>query len=156
MGLVCLFQITCFRLFLLTLPDIFHVFLLKVATGIANLSDLRSIHGALVTYKNILLRLYDSHFGSNLRVIDHLLMEDFSQLDNLYTELDTAVGQLISDYSVMEGYSNTADEVKEKLGQNSREVEELRDLYRFVTVTRCACTMLVFVCFTASQFVRNY
>lgn len=83
-------------------------------------------------------------------------MEDFSQLDNLYTELDTAVGQLISDYSVMEGYSNTADEVKEKLGQNSREVEELRDLYRFVTVTRCACTMVVFVWFTASQFVRNY
>ena len=143
-------------MFLLTVPDIFHVFLLKVATGIANLSDLRSIHGALVTYKNILLRLYDSHFHSNLHVIDHLLMEDFSQLDNLYTELDTAVGQLISDYSVMEGYSNTADEVKEKLGQNSREVEELRDLYRFVTVTRCACTMLVFVCFTASQFVRNY
>ena len=83
-------------------------------------------------------------------------MEDFSQLDNLYTELDTAVGQLISDYSVMEGYSNTADEVKEKLGQNSREVEELRDIYRFVTITRCACTMLVFVCFTSSQFVRNY
>ena len=108
----------------------------KVATGIANLSDLRSIHGALVTYKNILLRLYDSQFGSNLHVIDHLLMEDFSQLDNLYTELDTAVGQLISDYSVMEGYSNTADEVKEKLGQNSREVEVLRDLYRFVTVTK--------------------
>lgn len=85
-------------------------------------------------------------------------MEDFSQLDHLYTELDTAVGQLISDYSVMEGYSNTADEVKEKLDQNSREVEELRDLYRFVTITtcRCTCTMLVLVCFTASQFVRNY
>ena len=109
-----------------------HTILFKVATGIANLSDLRSIHTALVTYKNILLLLYNNLFDSNLNVIEDLLMRDFSQLDGLFTELDNAVGQLISDYSVMEGYSNTADEVKEKLDQNAREVEELRNLYRFV------------------------
>ena len=59
-------------------------------------------------------------------------MEDFSQLDGLHTELNTAVGELISEYSVMEGYSNTADEIKEKLDHNAREVEELRDQYRYV------------------------
>ena len=58
-------------------------------------------------------------------------MEDFSQLDNLYTELDTAVGQLVSEYSVMEGYSNTADDIKERLEGNTRQVEELRDVYRY-------------------------
>jgi len=102
----------------------------RVATGVANLSDLRSIHGAIVLYKNILSLLYDTYFNSNLQAIDHLLMEEFNQLDGLFTELDTAVGQLISEYSVMEGYSNTADEIKERLDDNATQVDELRDLYR--------------------------
>ena len=103
-----------------------------MATGVANLSDLRSIHGAIVLYKNILSLLYDTYFNSNLQAIDHLLMEEFNQLDGLFTELDTAVGQLISEYSVMEGYSNTADEIKERLDDNATQVDELRDLYRCV------------------------
>lgn len=102
----------------------------RVATGVANLSDLRAIYVALVIYKNIISLLQDNLFNSNLQTIDHLLMEDFSQLDNLYTELDTAVGQLVSEYSVMEGYSNTADDIKERLEGNTRQVEELRDVYR--------------------------
>lgn len=85
----------------------------------------------MVLYKNILSLLYDTYFDSKLQAIDHLLMEEFSQLDGLFTELDTAVGQLISEYSVMEGYSNTADEIKERLEDNTREVERLRDLYRY-------------------------
>lgn len=85
----------------------------------------------MVLYKNILSLLYDTYFDSKLQAIDHLLMEEFSQLDGLFTELDTAVGQLISEYSVMEGYSNTADEIKERLDDNGREVERLRDLYRY-------------------------
>ena len=108
---------------------IFVVF--KIATGVANLSDLRAIHGALVIYKNILSLLHDSFFDSNLETIDHLLMEEFSQLDSLYAELDTAVGQLVSEYSVMEGYSNTADEIKDRLDENATQVEELRDVYRY-------------------------
>ena len=105
-------------------------FIFQVATGIANLSDLRAIHGALVIYKKILSHLYDTHFDVNLQSIDHLLMADFSLLDGLYNELNTAVGQIISEHSVMEGYSNTADEIKERLNNNTRQVEELRDLYR--------------------------
>lgn len=105
-------------------------FIFQVATGIANLSDLRAIHGALVIYKKVLSHLYDTHFDVNLQPIDHLLMADFSLLDGLYNELNTAVGQIISEHSVMEGYSNTADEIKERLNNNTRQVEELRDLYR--------------------------
>ena len=103
----------------------------KVATGVANLSDLRSIHGAMVIYKNILSLLHDTYFHSNLHTIDHLLMEEFGELDSLYTELDIAVGQLISDSSVMQGYSNTADDIKDKLEENARQVDGLRDRYRY-------------------------
>lgn len=102
----------------------------RVATGVANLSDLRAIHGAIVIYKNIVSLVHNSYFDANLRVIDHLFMADFDQLDGLYNELDTAVGQIVSENSMMEGYSNTADEIKDKLDENTREVEELRDLYR--------------------------
>lgn len=69
-------------------------------------------------------------------------MEDFSQLDNLYTELDTAVGQLVSEYSVMEGYSNTADDIKERLEENTRQVEELRDVYRYDLKYKRTCGLL--------------
>ena len=58
-------------------------------------------------------------------------MEDFSLLNGLYEELNTAVGKVISDHSVMEGYSNTADEIKEKLDKNIKEVDELKDVYRY-------------------------
>ena len=105
--------------------------ILKVATGVANLSDLRAIHGAIVIYKNIVSLVHNSYFDANLRVIDHLFMANFDQLDGLYNELDTAVGQIVSENSMMEGYSNTADEIKDKLDENTREVEELRDLYRY-------------------------
>ena len=121
----------CYYLFYLDVT-IFYIIIFKVATGVANLSDLRSIHGAIVLYKNILSLLYDTYFNSNLQAIGHLLMEEFNQLDGLFTELDTAVGQLISEYSVMEGYSNTADEIKERLDDNATQVDELRDLYRCV------------------------
>ena len=105
---------------------------LKVATGSANLSDLRSIHSAIVLYKNAISLLYDTYFNGDLHVIEGLLMKDFSLLEGLCKELSTAVGELMSDYSVMEGYSNIADELKEKLDDNTREVDKLRDLYRYL------------------------
>lgn len=107
---------------------------LKVATGSANLSDLRSIHSAIVLYRNAISLLYDTYFSGDLQVIEGLLMKDFSLLDGLYRELSTAVGELMSDYSVMEGYSNIADELKEKLDDNTREVDKLRNLYRYIYV----------------------
>ena len=104
---------------------------MKVATGAANLSDLHTIHSAIALYKNILSLLHDTYFNVNLQTIDELLMEDFSLLTGLYEELNTAVGKVISDHSVMEGYSNTADEIKEKLDKNIKEVDELKDVYRY-------------------------
>ncbi len=103
-----------------------------MATGSANLSDLRSIHSAIVLYRNAISLLYDTYFSGDLHVIEGLLMKDFSLLDGLFKELSTAVGELMSDYSVMEGYSNIADELKEKLDDNTREVDKLRDLYRYL------------------------
>ena len=85
----------------------------------------------MVIYKKILSLLHDTYFNSNLHTIDHLLMEEFGELESLYTELDIAVGQLISDSSVMHGYSNTADDIKDKLEENGRQVDGLRDLYRY-------------------------
>lgn len=58
-------------------------------------------------------------------------MKDFSLLDDLYRELDTAVGKVESDHTVMKGYSNKADEIKEKLCKNMKQVEKLRDVYRY-------------------------
>lgn len=128
--LLIAFMLVCFMFICLYYHDLIVFFIIQVATGIANLSDLRAIHGALVIYKKILSHLHDSHFDVNLQPIDNLLMEDFSLLDGLYNELDTAVGQIISEHSVMEGYSNTADEIKERLNENTRQVEQLRDIYR--------------------------
>ena len=108
---------------------------MKVATGSANLSDLRSIHSAIVLYKNVISLLYDTYFSGDLQVIEGLLMKDFNLLDDLYKELSTAVGELMSDYSVMEGYSDAADELKEKLDNNTREVDKLRDFYRYLNYT---------------------
>lgn len=107
------------------------MFVLKVATGSANLSDLRAIHSAIVLYKNAISLLYNAYLSGDLQVIDGLLMKDFSLLDGLYNELNTAVGELMSEYSVMEGYSNKADELMEKLNDNAREVEKLKDHYRY-------------------------
>lgn len=58
-------------------------------------------------------------------------MKDFSLLDDLYGELDTAVGKVESDHTVMKGYSNKADEIKEKLCKNMKQVDKLRDVYRY-------------------------
>lgn len=107
------------------------MFVLKVATGSANLSDLRAIHSAIVLYKNAISLLYDAYFSGDLQVIDGLLMKDLSLLDGLYNELNTAVGELMSEYSVMQGYSNKADELTEKLDNNAREVDKLKDHYRY-------------------------
>lgn len=107
-------------------------FVLKVATGSANLSDLRAIHSAIVLYKNTISLLYDAYFSGDLQVLDGLLMKDFSLLDGLYKELNTAVGELMSEYSVMQGYSNKADELTEKLDDNTREVDKLKDHYRYL------------------------
>jgi len=107
------------------------LFALKVATGSANLSDLRAIHGAIALYKNVVSLLYDVYFSGDLQVIDGLLMKDFSLLDGLYNELNTAVGELMSECSVMQGYSNQADELMGKLDDNAREVDKLRDHYRY-------------------------
>ena len=104
---------------------------MKVAIGSANLSDLRAIRSAIVLYKNAISLLYDAHFSGDLQVIDGMLMKDFSSLDGLYNELNTAVGELISEYSVMQGYSNKADELTEKLDNNAREVDKLKDHYRY-------------------------
>lgn len=104
---------------------------MKVATGSANLSDLRAIHSAIVLFKNVISLLYDDYFSGDLHVIDGLLMKDFSLLDGLYNELNTAVGELMSECSVMQGYSNKADELMEKLDHNAREVDKLKDHYRY-------------------------
>lgn len=58
-------------------------------------------------------------------------MKDFSLLDDLYRELDTAVGKVESDHTVMKGYSNKADKIKEKLCKNMKQVDKLRDVYRY-------------------------
>lgn len=58
-------------------------------------------------------------------------MKDFSLLDDLYRELDTAVGKVESDHTVMIGYSIMADEIKEKLCKNMKQVDKLRDVYRY-------------------------
>ena len=108
------------------------MFVLKVATGSANLSDLRAIHSAIVLFKNAISLLYDAYFSGDLQVIDGLLMKDFSLLDGLYNELNSAVGELMSEYSVMQGYSNKADELMEKLGDNGREVDKLKEHYRYL------------------------
>ena len=110
------------------------MFVLKVATGSANLSDLRAIRSAIVLYKNAISLLYDAYFSGDLQVIDGLLMKDFSLLHGLYNELNTAVGELMSEYSVMQGYSNKADDLMEKLDDNAREVDKLKDHYRYLTV----------------------
>ena len=107
------------------------MFALKVATGSANLSDLRAIHSAIALYKNVVFLLYNAYFSGDLQVIDVLLMKDFSLLDGLYNELNTAVGELMSEYSVMQGYSNKADKLMEKLDDNIREVDKLKDHYRY-------------------------
>ena len=127
------------------------MFILKVATRAASLSDLRSIHSAIVLYKNIISLLYDTYFNGDLHTIDELLMKDFSLLDGLYKELDTAVGQLVSDYSVMEGYSNTVDEISDKLNNNTREVNELKDLYRYLLVGHVFWGVHVFIGRTGSK-----
>ena len=106
--------------------------LFKVATGCANLSDLRSIHGSISLYNTLLSLIRDAYVTGSFTAIDNLLMEDFDSVNILYNELDSAVGHLISDTSVMDGYSDTADEIKEKLEENGKEVEELKRLYRYV------------------------
>ena len=58
-------------------------------------------------------------------------MEDFSLLDDLYKELDTAVGKVESEHTVMKGYSNKADKIKENLYENAKQVHELKDVYRY-------------------------
>ncbi|KAJ7372928.1 MutS protein 1 [Desmophyllum pertusum] len=123
----------------------------RVATRAASLSDLRSIHSAIVLYKNIISLLYDTYFNGDLHTIDELLMKDFSLLDGLYKELDTAVGQLVSDYSVMEGYSNTVDEISDKLNNNTREVDELKHLYRYLLVGHVFGGVHVFMGRTGSK-----
>lgn len=116
---------------------------LKVATGSANLSDLRAIHGAIALYKNVVSLVYDAYFSGDLQVIDGLLMKDFSLLDGLYNELNTAVGELMSECSVMQGYSNQADELMGKLDDNAREVDKLRDHYRYFFTVHASFQMAI-------------
>ena len=111
-----------------------------MATGIAGLSDLRAIWNSLRLYRTIMSLLESSHHSGPRDAIEELLIKDLHSLDHLMEELDHAVGQLTSEYSVMEGYSNTADGIREQIQYNGNKVAELRALYRSVAQTAWACT----------------
>lgn len=64
------------------------------------------------------------------QAIANLLVEDFDELHELQCELDQAVGELTSKHSVMEGYSDTADHIRDSIAQNEQEVVNLREEYR--------------------------
>lgn len=100
----------------------------KVATGTAELGDLRSIRNAIFLYSNILSILKASPTRTD--AISDLLVGDFEELSELRNELDQAVGELTSKHSVMEGYSDTADDIRERIAQNEKEVAQLREEYR--------------------------
>ena len=61
-------------------------------------------------------------------------MEDFEELRELQIELDQAVGELTSKHSVMEGYSDTADVIRDRIAQNEQEVANLRQEYRLLSI----------------------
>ena len=57
-------------------------------------------------------------------------MKDFESLQGLHDELDRSVGELTSEYSMMEGYSDNADDVQRKIVENGQKVQELKEIYK--------------------------
>ena len=84
----------------------------------------------MILYRKILHLLSTSYSHGPRDAVDVLLMDDLGSLDDIMEELDNAVGQLTSEYSVMEGYSHTADEIRAKIEENGKKVTELKALYR--------------------------
>jgi chromosome segregation ATPase len=93
------------------------------------LGDLRSIRNSIFLYSNVLSILKSS--PEEIDAISGLLVNDFEELGELQNELDQAVGELTSKNSVMEGYSDTADDIRDRIAQNEREVAQLREHYRW-------------------------
>ena len=65
-----------------------------------------------------------------VKAVSNLLMKDFESLQGLHDELDRSVGELTSEYSMMEGYSDNADDVQRKIVENGQKVQELKEIYK--------------------------
>ena len=104
----------------------------QIATGLAGLSDLRSIRNSLILYQKV-LDLLSPRFSTkcrNVEAVSSLLINGFDGLEELRGELDRSVGELTSEYSMMEGYSDNADEIQKRIVANAEMVQELRDTYK--------------------------
>ena len=66
----------------------------------------------------------------DVEAVSSLLINDFESLEKLRDELDRSVGELTSEYSMMEGYSNNADDVQKRIDENGEKVQQLRESYR--------------------------
>lgn len=109
-----------------------YLFNSQIATGLAGLSDLRSIRNSLILYQKVLdlLSISFSTKCRNVEAVNSLLINDFERLEELRNELDRSVGELTSEYSMMEGYSDNADDVQKRIFANAEKVQELKETYK--------------------------
>ncbi|XP_048588429.1 DNA mismatch repair protein MutS isoform X2 [Nematostella vectensis] len=111
-------------------PDIERT-LQKVATSMAGLADLRLIRDSIIIYSNIRDLLRSSIAHESISVIGLLRALDYEAMEGLRTKLEQAVGHVESvEASVLEGYSDEADEIRAKIGENEQQVKDLMESYR--------------------------